>query len=288
MGSSRSIGKGVKGSVGSRQGVVPSILRPVESPQHLTQPYRAVHQSHLPSIEFGSEKLFSTSSADGKAPDVGKGAKAKSKSNGSVDAYRRGSNHGSRARAQMGDFSPRENADLVANDAGTVKSQSDYDLGLVQQGRDGGMEVHTSGDTSQYPRGLTPLDRSGVDGVGSPVVDFSIGQTNESRGQDFRVASSIAAISGAKLKQIKSGGRHHGKDSLDCRDRGSAVLGKRDFQGSGQNRSSVFQLAGQLKGAANGDSRTFVDNSGRGGITQETIEGDGMEVSAQVGEPVST
>ena len=100
------------------------------------------------------------------------------------------------------------------------------------------------------------------------------------------MASSIAAISGAKLKRIKSGGRHRGKDSLDCRDRGNAVLGKRDFQGSGQNRSSIFQLAGQLKGATNGDSRTFVDNSGRGGITQETIEGDGMEVSAQVEEPV--
>ena len=36
VGISRSIGKGVKGSVGGRQGVVPSILRPMESPQHLT------------------------------------------------------------------------------------------------------------------------------------------------------------------------------------------------------------------------------------------------------------
>ena len=164
---------------------------------------------------------------DGKAPDVGKGAKAKSKTNGSVDAYRRGSNHGSRARALMGDFPARENADLVANDAGTIKSQFDYDLGLVQQGRDGGMEVYLSGDTSQHPKGLTPLDRSGVDGMGSPVVDFPIGQTNKSRGQDFRVENSIAAISGAKLERIKSGGRHHRKDTLDCRDRGSAVLGRR-------------------------------------------------------------
>ena len=287
VGSSRSMGKDVKGSVGSWQGAVPSHLRPVESPQHLTQPYSAIHQSHLPSFEFGSEKLFLTSSVDGKAPNVGKGAKEKSKNNGSVDADRRGSNHGSRARAPMGDFPARENADLVANNAGTIKSQSDYDLGLVQQGRDGGMEVHLSGDTSQHPRGLTPLDRSGVDGVGPPVVDISIEQTNESRGQDFRVASSIAAISGAKLERIKSGGRHHGKESLDCKDRGSAMLGKRDFHGSGPSRSSVFQLAGQLKGETNGDSRTFVDNSGRGGITQETIEGDGMEVSAQVGEPVS-
>ena len=126
-----------------------------------------------------------------------------------------------------------------------------------------------------------------MDGVGPPVVDLSIGQTNESKGQDFRVASSIAAISGAKLERIKSGGRQHGKESLDCKDRGSAVLGKRGFHGSGPSCSSVFQLAGQLKGETNGDSRTFVDNSGRGGITQETIEGDGMEVSAQVGEPVS-
>ena len=54
VGSLRSIGKGVKGSVGSRQGVVPSIFRPVEPPQHLTQSIRVVHQSPLPSFEFGS------------------------------------------------------------------------------------------------------------------------------------------------------------------------------------------------------------------------------------------
>ena len=85
----------------------------------------------------------------------------------------------------MGDFSARESDDLVANDASTNKSQFDYDLGLVQQGRDGGLEIHLFGDTSKHPRGLSPLDRSGVDGVGSPMVDFPIRQTNESRGQDF-------------------------------------------------------------------------------------------------------
>ena len=208
---------------------------------------------------------------DGKASFVGKGFKAKTKATGLVEANLSGSHHGSRARMPMGDFSARESDDRVASDVGTNKSQSDYDLGLVQQGRDGGLEIHLSGDTSKHPRGLFPLDRSGVDGVGSPVLDFPIRQTNESRGQDFWVESSIAAISGMKLECIKSGGRHHGKDSLDCRDKGSAVLGKRDFQGSGQNRSSFLQFAGQLKGATNGDSGALANHSGRGGITQETI-----------------
>ena len=257
-GSSRNMGKGVKASVGSSQGAVPSTLRPVESPQHLTQPDSAVHQSHLPSFEFGSGKFFSTCSVDGKAPNVGKGAKAKSRTDGLIDADRRGSNHGSRARAPMGVVPARETADLGAIIAGTFNSQSEVELGLVQQRRDEGLDDHHSGDTRQQPRG-----------------------------QDFQVASSIAAISGAKLERIKPGGRHHGRESLDCNDRGSAVLGKCEFHGSGPSRSSAFQLPGQLKGATNGDSRTFVEHSGRGGITQETCEGDGMEVSAQVGDPVS-
>ena len=227
VGSSRSISKGVKGFVGSRQGVVPLILRPVESSQHLTQSNRVNHQSPLPSFEFGSRKSSQRSLSDVKASFMGKGFKANIKATGSVEANHSGSHHGSRARTPMGDFSARESDDLVANNAGTNKSQFDYDLGLVQQGRDGGLEIHLSGDTSKHPRGLSPLHRSDVDGVGSPVVDFPIGQTNKSRGQDFRVENSIAAISGAKLERIKSGGRHHRKDTLDCRDRGSAVLGRR-------------------------------------------------------------
>ena len=257
-GSSRSMGKGVKASVGSSQGAVPSTLGPVESPQHLTQPDSAVHQSHLPSFEFGSGKFLSTCSVDGKAPNVGKGAKAKSKTDGFIDADRRGNNHGGRARAPLRVVPARETANLVAINAGTINSQSELDLGLVQQRRDGGLDDHHSGDTNQQPRG-----------------------------QDFQVASSIAAISGVKLERIKSGGRHHGRESLDCHDRGSAVLGKREFHGSGLSRSSDFQLPGQLKGATNGDSRIFVEHSGRGEITQETCEGDGMEVSAPVGDPVS-
>ncbi|XP_050254840.1 uncharacterized protein LOC126700672 [Quercus robur] len=284
VGSSRRDGRDVVGSVGSRQGVVPSAGRSVGSSQLPNQQGCVVTQPPLPPFEFGSGSSPQKINSDGKEPLVGKGSKEKIRNSDSAEAKRSGRQHGSRSKVQMGNLEARKSAGFVAKDVGVNQSQSNDDLGLVQQRRDGSLEVHLPGDTSKHPRGLSALDRSGMDGVGPPLVDISIGQTNQSRGKDFRVESSVAAISGAKLERIKPGGRLHGKENVDCRSRGSEVLGKRDFHGSGQGRPSILQSVGQLSGASIGDPGAHAGCGGRGRIAQETAEGDGMEVSAQVGD----
>ena len=62
------------------------------------------------------------------------------------------------------------------------------------------MEAYIPGGTSKSQRGIPSLDRLGVDGVGPPLVDIPIRQTNGSRGKDFQLESSIAAIFGVKLE----------------------------------------------------------------------------------------
>ena len=56
-------------------------------------------------------------------------------------------------------------------------------------------------------------------------MDIPFRQTNKSRGKDFQLESSIAAISGANLKRIKLGGKFKGKENSDSRGRDSEVLG---------------------------------------------------------------
>ena len=62
------------------------------------------------------------------------------------------------------------------------------------------MEGYIPDGTSKSQRRITSLDRPDVDGVGPPLVDIPIRQTNGSRGKDFQLESSIAAISGVKLE----------------------------------------------------------------------------------------
>ena len=154
----------------------------------------------------------------------------------------------------LGDFQARESDGVVAKNASVNKGQSNHDMRLVQQGRDGGLEAYLPGDNSKPQRGLPSLDKFGVDGVGPPLVDIPIRQTNGSKGKDFQLESSIADISGVKLEWIKLSGKYKGKENLDSRGRDSEVLGKQDFQGSGQGKSSLIQSAGQLSGATIGDS----------------------------------
>ena len=56
-------------------------------------------------------------------------------------------------------------------------------------------------------------------------MDIPFRQTNKRRGKDFQLESSIAAISGAKLRRIKLGGKFKGKENSDNRGRDSEVLG---------------------------------------------------------------
>ena len=131
---------------------------------------------------------------------MGKGIKAKSRSAALVEAKFKCRHHGCRAEMPLGDFQARESDGVVAKNASVNKGQSNHDMRLVQQGRDGGLEAYLPGDNSKPQRGLPSLDKFGVDGVGPPLVDIPIRQTNGSKGKDFQLESSIADISGVKLE----------------------------------------------------------------------------------------
>ncbi|KAK7830224.1 uncharacterized protein CFP56_028389 [Quercus suber] len=195
---------------------------------------------------------------------------------------------GSSRRFERGAVDTARKSDgAIARIAYANQSQSDHDMGLVRHGQVGGLEAYFPSDTSKSQGGLPSPDRSGVDGAGPPLVDIPIGQTNESRGKDFQLEGSIAAISGAKLEQIKSSGKYKGKENLGSRGRDSKVLGKRGFQDSGPGKPSLFQSAGQLSGATTGDFGAHDGCGERGGITHEKVEGVGMELSDQVAVPDS-
>ncbi|KAK9995899.1 hypothetical protein SO802_020585 [Lithocarpus litseifolius] len=182
--------------------------------------------AHSSKASLDSGGFPQRSKPDGKVSIMGKGIKAKSRIFALVEAKFSNSHHGSGAEAPIGDLLARESNDLVAKDAGANKSQSNYDLGLVRQGRDEGLDSYLPSDASKSQRGLPSPDRPGVDGMGRPLMDILIRQTNEGRGKGSRLESFIVSISRAKLERIKLGGRYKGKENLDCKGRGSEVLGK--------------------------------------------------------------
>lgn len=280
-GRSRGKEKGTVGTVDKWQGAVPSSSRSVESLQVSHQSNHYVGPSLVPSFEFGCVSPPRSSISGGKGAVRGARSHTYNKASGSAKAEQSGSSHGVGADGSLGYLPARESDDSITGDADANQSQPDHDLGLVRQRRDGGLEIHFPGDASKPPGGIASLVRSGVDGVGSPVVDFPIGQANKCGGKDLWVEGAITAISGTKLERIKSGGRFKGKDYVDNRGRSSEVLGKRDFRDSGQGHSLPLQSACLLSGTTVGDTGVH-DGCGRGdGIAQEAAKGDGMEVSEQ-------
>lgn len=86
------------------------------------------------------------------------------------------------------------------------------------------MERHISLNTRKQKDRMAA--RPSMDGMGKPLVDIPIRQTNEGGSAGVRLESVIAAISGLKLEQLGTGGRGCGKENLDIQDGGNEFLGK--------------------------------------------------------------
>lgn len=159
------------------------------------------------------------------------------------------------------------------------KGKSDYVLGLVRSGRNVGLVSHLPGDTSKPQTGFPSPDGPSVDGVGQPLVDIPIEQTNEGKGKDFQLESYIAAITTAKLERIRP------SENMDAQDRSGEVLGKRILSGHGLDRPKTpqFQPPDQFKGIEAGDTGACNDNCERDGGSQEPAEGVGMEIDEHDG-----
>nr|POF20984.1 hypothetical protein CFP56_40005 [Quercus suber] len=134
--------------------------------------------------------------------------------------------HGSKAKLGMGNPPKRENHGSLSKSNGTSKSKPNHDLGVVRLGRNEGVESHFPLNTGKQKDGVPTTVRSGLVGVGKPLVDIPLRQTVDSRSESLQLESPIAAFASAKLKQIGSGGRRRGKENMDTQNDGGKVLGK--------------------------------------------------------------
>nr|POE78689.1 hypothetical protein CFP56_66566 [Quercus suber] len=188
-------------------------------------------------------------------------------------------------QARMGNISKGKDHGGITKHAGTNKSKSHNDLGMVRLGRDESMATHLPSNTSKQSEGVASSDRSGVDGMGLPLVDISIRQTDKRGSSDFRVESAVAAISGAKLERRGSGGRGRGKENLDDQVGGNELLGKRNFQESNSGRSIYGGVKSSdfIKGDSDGNIRAHGAPCTGSGLLQEGSEGVRMEIAEQDG-----
>nr|POE50187.1 putative ribonuclease h protein [Quercus suber] len=199
------------------------------------------HKSGSPHIfSFGIEfnpKHFS-SPCTSITFDLGiKGASVTTTPLGSVSCEKEDDRGGRPEQARMGNFSKGKNHGGITKHAGTNKSKSHNDLGMLRNGQDASLATHLPFNTKKQNEGVASSDRPSMEGMGLPLVDISIRQTDKKGGTDLRVESAIAAISRAKLEKRGTGGRGRGKENLDVQDGGSELLGKRNFQESDSGRS---------------------------------------------------
>ena len=185
----------------------------------------------------------------------------------------------------MGNFSKGKNHGGLSKHAGTNKIKPHHDLGLVQSGRDAGMEAYFPSKSGEQKEGVVAAVGPSVDGMGLPMVDFSVKQTNEGGSKNFRAESAVSAISSTKLEGLGPRGRGRGKESVDVQDGGSEVLGKRNFQDSASGRSNSWGVKStdNVKGGTDRGTATFGDPCTGRGYLQESFEGVRMEVSEQDG-----
>uniref|UniRef100_A0A7N2MLD7 Uncharacterized protein n=1 Tax=Quercus lobata TaxID=97700 RepID=A0A7N2MLD7_QUELO len=174
-------------------------------------------------------------------------------------------------QARMGNFSKRKDHGAVSKYAGSDKSKSHHDLGMVRSGRDESMATHLSFNARKQKDGVASTLRPGVDGLGSPLVDISIRNSDKGGSTGVRVESAIAKISGSTLERIGTGGGGRGKENLDIQDRGNEVLRKRNFQGSYSSRSNLggVQLTDHIKGDIVGSPRAYGAHCTGSGILQK-------------------
>lgn len=96
-------------------------------------------------------------------------------------------------QARMGNSPKGKNHGGISKHVGTNKSKSHHDMGLVRSRRDVGMAAHLPSNSRKQKEGMAPTDGSSVDGMGLPLVDNSIRQTNKGGSTHFRVESIVKA-----------------------------------------------------------------------------------------------
>ena len=77
-------------------------------------------------------------------------------------------------KARMGNISKGKNHGGISKYAGTNKSKSHNDLGMVRFGRDASLATHLPSNTRKQIEGVAFSDRPRLVGLGLSLVDFSI------------------------------------------------------------------------------------------------------------------
>ena len=107
----------------------------------------------------------------------------------------------------MGNFPKGKNHGGISEHVDTNKSKSHHDLGLVRSGKDESVAAHLPSSSRKQKEGMASTVKPSMDGMGLPLVDIFIRQSNKGGNTGFRVESVITAISGSKLERLGTGGR---------------------------------------------------------------------------------
>lgn len=81
-------------------------------------------------------------------------------------------------QAGVGNFSKGKTYSGLPEHTGTNESKSHHDLGQVQFEREASMAAHLPSNSRKQKEGMASSVGPGVDGMGLPLVDISIGQSN--------------------------------------------------------------------------------------------------------------
>ena len=247
-----------------------------------------IHESKLPAFSFGAETNPKTATSSCSLEHCDPEARWSSGASGLLGSVLSGKGDGRNGRpeqARVGNFPKGKNHGGLSKHAGTNKIKPHHDLGLVRTGRDAGMEAYFPSKSGEQKEGVVAAVGPSVDGMGVPMVDFSVRQANKGGSKNFRVESAVSTISSAKLEGLGPRGRGRGNESVDVQDGGSEVLGKRNFQDSASGRSNSWGVKStdNIKGGTDRGSATLGDPYTGRGYLQESFEGVRMEVSEQDG-----
>ena len=200
-----------------------------------------IHETEPPVFSFGAETNPKTAASSCPLEQCDPEARCFTGASGPLGSGWSGKGDGRNGRseqARVGNFPKGKNLGGLSKHAGTNKIKPHHDLGLVQTGRDASVEAYFPSKSGEQKEGVVATVVPSVDGMGVPMVDFSVRQTNEGGSKNFRVESAVSAISSTKLEGLGPRGRGRGKESVDVQDGGSEVLGKRNFQDSASGRSN--------------------------------------------------
>lgn len=169
----------------------------LDAPSHTVSP---------PFFSFGAKVIFNLVSLPSQAavPGAdGRSALGFTSPRVSVSGFKGDGKSGRFDQERMGNFSKGKDHGVVSKHAGSDKSKSHHDLGMVRPRLDESVTTHFSSNARKQKDRVASTLRPGVDGVGSPLVDISIKHFDKGGSAGVWVESALPKSLDQSLKESK-------------------------------------------------------------------------------------